>query len=124
MPLFDLFWAMLWVFLWIAWIWTVIGVVGDIFRSDDMGGAAKAFWMIFVILIPWLGVLAYLIARGDGMAKRNYQAAVAQEEAARSYIRDAAGTSTADELVKLGELKASGVLTDAEYETQKAKILA
>jgi hypothetical protein len=124
MPLFDLFWAMLWLFLWVAWFWTVIGVVGDIFRSEDMNGGAKAFWVLFVILIPWLGVLMYLLTRGDGMARRSQAAAVEQEEMARDYIRDAAGTSTADELQKLGALKASGVLNDAEYEAQKAKLLA
>jgi hypothetical protein len=124
MPLFDLFWAMLWLFLWIAWFWTVIGVVGDIFRSEDMGGAAKAFWVLFVIMIPWLGVLLYIITRGDGMARRSYEAAAEQEDMARDYIREAAGVSTADELAKLGDLKASGVLTEAEYAAQKAKLLA
>ena len=124
MPLFDLFWAMLWLFLWVAWFWTVIGVVGDIFRSDDMSGGAKAFWVLFVILIPWLGVLMYLLIRGQGMEQRSYQAAADQDEMAREYIRDAAGVSTADELQKLAELKSSGVLNDAEYEAQKAKLLA
>jgi hypothetical protein len=124
MPLFDLFWSMLWFFLFIAWIWVLISVIGDIFRSRDIGGAAKAFWVIFVMVIPWLGVLAYLVARGDSMADRAIAAAQANEEAARAYIQEAAGSSTADELKKLADLKGSGVLSDAEFEAQKARLLA
>lgn len=125
MPILDVFWAMLWFFLFIAWIWVLVAVIADVFRSDDLGGAAKAMWTIFIIVIPWLGVLIYLIARGDSMADRQVQAAAAQERAARAYIQDAAGgTSTADELKKLTDLKASGVLTDAEFQAQKAKLLA
>lgn len=124
MPLFDVFWAMLGLFLFIAWFWVVISVIADIFRADDLGGGAKALWVIFVILIPWLGVLIYLIARGPGMAERSYQQAAAQEKAARAYIQDAAGgTSTADEIKKLADLKTSGVISDAEFEAQKAKLL-
>ena len=125
MPLFDLFWAMLWFFLWVAWIWVLISVVVDIFRSRDLNGWAKGLWVIFVIIVPWLGVLIYLIARGDEMADRQMQDAVERERATRSYIQDAAGsTSTADELKKLSDLKSSGVITDSEYESQKAKLLA
>ena len=125
MPLFDLFWSMLWFFLFIAWIWVLISVIADIFRSRDMGGWAKACWVLFVIVIPWLGVLVYLIARGDSMAQRNMDAAMEQERAARSYIQEAAGsTSSADELKKLADLKSAGVISDAEFEAQKAKLLA
>jgi hypothetical protein len=124
MPLLDLFFAMLMLFLWFAWIWVVISVVMDIFRSDDMGGASKALWTIFVIIIPWLGVLVYLIARGDGMAARALARSTAQQEAAQAYIRQAAGVSTADELAKLADLKSSGVITADEFEAQKARILA
>lgn len=125
MPLLDLFFAMFWFFLYIAWIWTVVSVIADIFRSDDMGGASKALWVLFVIVVPWIGVVSYLIARGSGMAERNYDRAVAREEAARNYIKQAAsGPSTADELKKLADLKASGVLSDDEFESQKAKLLA
>lgn len=123
MPLLDVFWAMLWLFLFVAWFWTVVSVIGDIFRSKDLGGGAKAFWVIFVIIIPWLGVLAYLVARGPGMAERSYEVAAAQEQAARSYIQEAAGTSAADELKKLADLKAAGVISDAEFNAQKAKLL-
>jgi len=124
MPLFDLFWSMLWFFLFIAWIWVLISVIGDIFRSRDISGASKAFWVIFVMIIPWLGVLVYLVARGDSMADRAMAAAAAHEEAARAYIQDAAGSSAADELKKLADLKGSGVINDAEFEAQKAKLLA
>lgn len=124
MPVLDVFWTMLWLFLFIAWFWTVIAVVGDIFRSQDMAGGAKAIWILFVIVIPWLGVLVYLIARGRGMAQRQYDAAAAQEQAARDYIKEAAGVSTADEIKKLADLKAAGTITAAEYEAQKAKLLA
>jgi hypothetical protein len=123
MPLLDLFWAMLWFFLFVMWIWVAIAVIADVFRSKDMGGFAKALWVIFVIAIPWLGLLTYLIVRGKGMADRSAQEARAREEASRAYIQNAAGgPSTADELKKLADLRASGVLTEAEFEAQKAKL--
>jgi signal transduction histidine kinase len=123
MPLLDLFWAMLWFFLFVMWIWVAIAVIADVFRSKDMGGFAKALWVIFVIAIPWLGLLTYLIVRGKGMADRSAQEAQAREEAARAYIQNTAGgPSTADELKKLADLRASGVLTEAEFEAQKAKL--
>jgi HAMP domain-containing protein len=124
MPLFDLFWTMLMLFLWLAWIWVVIAVVMDIFRSDDLGGAAKALWTLFVIILPWLGVLAYLIARGQGMATRSMARAAEQEQAAQTYIREVASTSVADELAKLSELKSSGVINEQEFNAQKARLLA
>lgn len=124
MPLFDLFWSMLWFFLFIAWIWVLISVISDIFRSKDMGGFAKAFWVLFVIVIPWLGVLVYLIARGDSMADRAMAVAAEHDRAARAYIQDAAGASAADELKKLADLKGAGVISDAEFDAQKAKLLA
>jgi predicted membrane channel-forming protein YqfA (hemolysin III family) len=124
MPILDVFWSMLWFFLFIAWFWTVISVIADIFRSKDLGGGGKAIWVIFVIVLPWLGVLVYLIARGNGMAQRSYDQAVEQDQAARAYIQDAAGVSTADEIKKLAELQAAGTITAAEYEAAKAKLLA
>jgi hypothetical protein len=126
-PLLGLFWTMMWWFLWIAWIVLLVKVIADIFRSRDMGGFAKALWAIFVIVIPWLGVLVYLIARGDAMSERDYEQTRAQESAFRSYVQDAAGSGvggTADELTKLAELKAQGVLSEAEFAQQKAKLLA
>ena len=125
-PLLNVFWTMLWFFLWILWIFLLIRIFMDIFRSDDMGGWAKAGWSIFVIILPFLGVLVYVIARGSGMAHRDQQQAVAADQAARSYIQSAAGTSTsvAEEVNKLAALRDQGVLTEQEFETQKAKVLS
>ena len=123
MPVLDVLWTMLIFFLFIAWIWVMISVIGDIFRSKDMGGAAKALWMLFVIMLPWLGVLVYLIARGDSMAERSVEQMAAADEARRAYIKDAAGTSAADELAKLASLKDSGVLSAEEYASLKAKVV-
>ncbi len=124
-PLMGLFWTMLWWFFWIAWIVLLFRVIGDIFRSHDMGGWAKALWSIFVILAPWLGVLIYLIARGGSMAERDHRQAQAQDQAFRAYVQETAGSGgTADELAKLASLREQGVLTDAEFTQQKAKLLA
>lgn len=125
MPLFDLFWSILLIFLWVAWIWVVIGVVADIFRSDA-SGVSKAMWMLFVILVPWLGVLMYIIVNGDAMARRNMEMARQNDEATRTYIRQAAGasSSTADQLDKLASLRERGVISEAEFTSEKAKLLA
>ena len=124
MPLLNLFFSMLWFFLFILWIWLVISIFIDIFRSDDIGGFAKAMWALFVIVLPLLGVLVYIIARGDSMNERAVAQAAAQEKAARKYIQEAAaGASTADELAKLADLRKQGVLTDEEFAAQKAKLL-
>jgi hypothetical protein len=125
MPLLDLFWAMLWFFLFFAWIWLLISVFGDIFRSDDMGGWAKAGWVVLVVLVPFLGVFVYLIARGGSMAERNMERAAANAQAQQEYIRQVASTpSTADELTKLADLHSRGLLTDEEFSAQKAALLA
>lgn len=125
MPLFDIFWTMLYFFLFFAWIWLLISLFGDIFRSKDLSGWGKALWTLFIIILPWLGALVYLIARGGGMAERQAAAAAARQEAMDSYIRQTAGgASTAEELSKLAELRDSGVLSDEEFEAQKAKLLA
>ena len=123
-PLLAMFWTMIFFFLWVAWILLLFKVIIDIFRSKDLGGAGKAFWALFVILIPWLGVLVYLIARGTSMTERDVADAVAQEEAVQAYIRQAAGSaSPADELSKLAALHAQGAINDSEYAQQKAKLL-
>lgn len=123
-PILGLFWTMLFVFIWIAWIMLVFHVLFDIFRSD-MRGLSKALWAIFVIIVPWLGVLIYLIANGDDMARRSVASAQAQQAEMDSYIRSAAGSaSSADELAKLAELNKQGVLTDEEFAQQKSKLLA
>ena len=127
-PLLGVFWTMLWFFLWFAWLMLLFRVFADIFRSKDMGGWAKALWSIFVIFLPFLGVLIYVIARGHKMAERDIADAAQNEAAFRSYVQDAAGSGggggTADELAKLADLKAKGVLTDDEFAQQKAKLLS
>jgi hypothetical protein len=124
MPLLDLFWAMLWFYLFFVWIWLLIVVFGDIFRSKDLSGVAKAFWILFLIILPLLGVLIYLISRGNAMSERAAQDAAEREKATRQYIQEAAGTtSSADELAKLSQLRDSGVLTAEEFAAQKAKLL-
>jgi hypothetical protein len=125
MPLLDLFWTILLIFLFAAWIWVLISVLADVFRSD-ISGWSKALWILFMIIIPWLGVLVYLIVHGGDMQRRSAATAIAVDEAQRNYIRSVAGTqpSVADELSKLAELRDAGVITDGEYENQKAKLLA
>jgi Short C-terminal domain/Phospholipase_D-nuclease N-terminal len=124
-PLLGIFWTMLWFFLFFIWIWILISIFADIFRSHDMGGLAKALWVIFVIVVPFLGVLIYLIARGKGMQERSVERAAQQEQDFRGYVQEAAaGSSPADQLAKLADLKQQGVLTDAEFEAEKAKILS
>ena len=125
-PILGVFWSMVWLFLWIAWIFLLFRVIADLFRSHDMGGWAKALWAIFVVLAPFLGVFIYLIVRGHSMAERDVQQAQNQDAAFRSYVQDAAGSGggTAEQLSKLADLKAQGVLTDAEFEAQKAKLLS
>jgi hypothetical protein len=125
-PLLGIFWTMLIFFFWFAWIMLLFRTIGDIFRNRDMGGAGKAFWLIFVIALPWLGVLIYMLSHGAGMAQRSVEDQQAQQEAFNAYVRNAAGTtaSSADELVKLADLRDKGVINDAEFAAQKAKLLA
>ncbi|MGC9669141.1 SHOCT domain-containing protein [Planosporangium sp. 12N6] len=123
-PLLDAFLTMLWFFLWVLWIFLVVSILVDVFRSPDLGGWAKAGWTVFVIALPLVGVLSYLIARGGKMHERQVRAAQLQEQKARTYIREAAGGGTAGELKTLTELKERGVINQSEYEREKAKILA
>ena len=122
----QVFWSMLWFFLFFIWIWILITVFADIFRSHDMNGWVKAIWVLFVIVMPYLGVFVYLIARGHKMSEHAIADAQAQDEAARAYIRDAASSpqGVASELEKLAALRDSGVLTPQEFEAQKASLLA
>ncbi len=126
-PILDAFLTMLYFFLFIIWIWLLIMVFMDIFRSHDMGGLAKALWVIFIIILPFLGVFVYLIARGGKMHERAARDAAQQQKAFDAYVKQtagAAGDTTADQLTKLADLKSQGVITDAEFDSQKAKILA
>jgi putative oligomerization/nucleic acid binding protein/phospholipase D-like protein len=126
-PLLNIFWSMFEFFLWVIWIWILIWVFIDIFRSRDLSGWAKALWFLFVLIIPLVGVLVYLIARGGSMHERAEQQAQAQDEAFRSYVQKAASdspTSTADQLAKLADLRDRGVISADEFEREKAKVLA
>jgi Short C-terminal domain len=125
-PLADIFVTMLEFFLFFAWIWILIIVFGDIFRSRDLSGWGKALWTLFVIIIPWVGVLVYLIARGGKMHQRQLEAAQAQDQAFRQYVQEAAATpadGSAGELAKLADLRDRGVISEAEFQQQKAKAL-
>jgi membrane protein implicated in regulation of membrane protease activity len=123
-PLLGAFWTILEIFLWVLWIWVLIYVFIDIFRSHDLSGVAKALWFLFVLFIPLIGVLVYLLVRGSSMQDRAMQQARQQDQAARQYIQDVAGApSTADQLTKLAELRDRGVITPEEFEREKAKVL-
>jgi membrane protein implicated in regulation of membrane protease activity len=124
-PLLGAFWTILEIFLWVLWIWVLIYVFIDIFRSRDLSGWAKALWFLFVLFIPLIGVLVYLIARGNSMHERAVQQAQQQDQEARQYIREAAGSdTTADQLAKLADLRDRGVITADEFAREKAKVLA
>jgi hypothetical protein len=124
-PLLGAFWTVFEIFLWIIWIWILIYVFIDIFRSHDLSGWAKALWFVFVLFIPLIGVLVYLIARGGEMQQRAQQDAQQQDQEVRRYIQQAADTpSSADQLAKLADLRDRGVITADEFEREKAKVLA
>jgi hypothetical protein len=128
----QVFWSFLVFFFWIIWIWLAITVFVDIFRSRDLSGVGKMVWVLLVVLVPYLGVFAYLLLRGGKMHERAIEAAQAQDKAFRQYVQDAAGSgngggngrSTAQELAHLADLKQQGVLSDDEFEQAKAKTLA
>jgi ABC-type multidrug transport system fused ATPase/permease subunit len=121
----EVFLSMMYFFLFFIWIWLLITVFADIFRDHTMSGGAKAAWVIFVIILPFLGVFVYLIARGGSMAERAAQQQQKADEQFKQYVQSAASSgSTADELARLADLKSQGVITDAEFEQLKAKALA
>lgn len=124
-PLLNLFWTMLVLFLWILWFFLLFKIFADIFRSSDLSGWGKAGWSIFVILVPFLGVFVYVIARGSKMTEHDMKQAADSEQAFRSYVQQAAvpGASTADEIAKFAALRDSGAITPEEFAAQKAKIL-
>jgi type VI protein secretion system component VasK len=124
-PLLDAFWTILWISLFFIWIWLFVVVLIDVFRSHDLSGVAKALWVLFIIIIPWLGVLVYLIARGGKMHERAAQQAQQQQQAFTQYVQSVAPQeNSADQLAKLADLKDRGVISDAEFQAEKAKILA
>jgi membrane protein implicated in regulation of membrane protease activity len=124
-PLLGAFWTVFEIFLWIIWIWILIYVFIDIFRSHDLSGTAKALWFVFVLFIPLIGVLVYLIARGGEMQHRAQQQAQQQDQEVRRYIQQTANEgNSADQLAKLADLRDRGVITADEFEREKAKVLA
>jgi hypothetical protein len=131
MELLDWLLSFFLIFIWIAWIWLVISILIDIFRSDDLSGWGKAGWTLLVVFLTWIGVLIYLIARGKGMNERRMADAARAQQAQADYIRQVAADSgatavpsTADQIEKLADLNKQGALTDEEFQSQKAKLLA
>ncbi len=122
--LWDVLVSMLWFGLLMAWIWMIISIISDIFRDRDLGGGGKALWTAFIVLLPWLGAICYLVARGQSMNQRSHQAALDQQARMREYVGAAAAPNVAEELRGLAELRDGGVLSPAEYEQAKAKVLA
>ena len=123
-PFIDVLWSMIIFFFWVIWIWIVITVLIDVFRRDDIGGFAKALWVIFVVILPWLGVLVYLIAQHDGMRERSVRQAQAQRREFDDYVRTTAGSGPAADIAQAKELLDAGAITQAEFESLKAKALA
>ncbi len=124
-PLLDLFWTMFEFFIFVLWIFLLIRIFSDIFRSHDLNGWGKTGWSVLIIVLPLIGVLVYLIARGGSMHERDVKQAQANQQAFDDYVKKAAGTTnTSDELAKLAGLRDSGVLTEAEFTAQKAKLLS
>jgi hypothetical protein len=127
MPLLDLLWTMFWFFLFIAWIWLLVVILTDVFRDRDLSGWAKAGWTLLVFILPMLGVLIYLIVRGDRMSERSERRAMGWDQGTSNYVSAPAvesGASRADELDKLARLRNSGTITEEEFQAQKARLLA
>jgi len=122
----QVLWSMVWFFLFIIWIWLLIVVFGDIFRSRDLSGWAKALWIIFIVFLPYLGVFVYLIARGGKMHEHAVEAAQAQDQAMRQYVQSVAPSapSAAEEVARLADLRDKGVISEAEFQQAKAKALS
>ncbi|MFH8798472.1 SHOCT domain-containing protein [Streptomyces sp. NPDC017936] len=127
-PLLSMFWTMMWFFLWIMWFILLFRIIGDIFRDDTLSGWGKTGWLIFVIVLPFLGVFVYLIARGKDMGRREVAHAQAQQKAFDSYIRETAGSGrgsgSVDELARLSEIRARGDITDEEFRRAKELVLS
>jgi hypothetical protein len=123
-PLLNIFWTMFEFFLWVIWFWLIVIVVMDIFRSRDLSGWGKALWTLFVLVIPLIGVLVYLIARGGSMHERAAQRALGQDQEFRDFGQQYTGPSAADQLAQLADLRDRGVITAAEFDSEKTKVLA
>jgi energy-coupling factor transporter transmembrane protein EcfT len=123
-PFLDILWTMIIFFAWVAWIWMLIVIFTDVFRRRDIGGWAKAGWIVFMIVLPFLGVLVYLIAQHDGMAQRQADAMTQAQQQTDEYIRTVANTGPADQIARGKELLDSGAITQAEFDSLKARALA
>lgn len=125
--LWDVIVSMFWFTLLMTWVWMLIAILADIFRDSELGGAAKAMWTAFIVILPWLGALCYIFARGNSMNARALQARREQQAQMRSFVQEsvgAPGRSMSEELRELAQLRDSGVLSVAEYEQAKVKVLA
>ena len=127
-PFLDVLWTMFVIFAWVIWFWLLITVFGDLFRRRDLSGWGKAGWIIFVIVLPYLGVFIYLIAQHDGMAQRNVEQQQASQAQFDDYVKSVAATGggggSAAEIERAKQLLDSGAITQAEFESLKAKALA
>jgi hypothetical protein len=124
-PFLDVLWTMLIFFLWVMWFWLLIVIIGDVFRRHDIGGGKKTIWLIFILFVPFIGVLAYVLANSDGMAERNMERARSQRAQMDDYVRETAGSGgAAAEIDKAKQLLDSGAISQAEFDAIKAKALA
>ena len=125
MSLWDVLVSIFWFMILFAWIWLLISIFGDLFRDHELSGWGKALWALFIIVLPWLGALVYLIARGRSMNERALQQAQRNEHAFRQYVQQAAADqpSTADELAKLADLRDRGTISEQEFVQAKARLL-
>ena len=124
-PFLDLLWTMVIFFVWVTWFWLLFSIWGDIFRRDDLSGLGKTGWLIFTLVLPFLGVFIYLITQNEGMTKRNLERARGQQAQFDEYVREAAGSGgSAAEIEKAKQLLDSGAITQAEFDALKRKALA
>ena len=124
-PFLDVLWTLLIFFLWVMWFWLLIVIIGDIFRRRDIGGGKKTIWLIFILFVPFVGVLAYVLANSDGMAERNLERARKDQAQFDTYVRETAGSGgAAAEIDKAKQLLDSGAISQAEFDAIKAKALA
>jgi hypothetical protein len=124
-PFLDILWTMLIFFLWVMWFWLLIVIIGDVFRRRDIGGGKKTIWLIFILFVPFIGVLAYVLSNSDGMAERNMERARSQRAQMDDYVRETAGSGgAAAEIDKAKQLLDSGAITQTEFDAIKAKALA
>ncbi|MFI6371494.1 SHOCT domain-containing protein [Streptomyces sp. NPDC050546] len=126
-PVLGAFWTIMWIFLWVMWIFLLFRVIVDIFRDDALSGWAKTGWLVFTIVLPFLGVFVYVVARGRGMGKREQDHVKAKMDETDRYIRETVGAtgpaSEADQLAKLSEVRARGDISDEEFRQAKEKVL-